>query len=214
MSYRDEITAYLGLPADATFYEIEHAYIVRCNSASERLVAGDESARVELAALKEAFGRFSGRAPEQLEESLRAQGVVSAAAPAEMHLRAPAWWECYLSLLFALGSVAALAALVARLPHLYHKGGFLVPLVFLVSAALLSIVATMLSEAQLQQGRRVRILLSRGLESEDGSMLLRFQVARVAAILSRAVRWLIVPALIVTVYLSFASLSGHWSIKK
>jgi hypothetical protein len=214
MSYRDEIANYLGLPADATFYEIEHAYIVRCNSAGERLAAGDESARVELAALKEAFGRFSGRTPAQLEESLRAQGISSTVAPAEMHLQPPAWWECYLSLLVALGSVAALAALIVRLPHLYHEGGFLIPLAFLVSAALLSIVGTMLSEAQLAQGRRIRMLRNRGLESEGGSELLDFQVARVASILSRTVRWLIVPALIVTVFLNFASLSGHWSIKK
>jgi len=33
-------------------------------------------------------------------------------------------------------------------------------------------------------------------------------------VLSRGVRWLIAPALIVTVFLNFASLSGHWSIRK
>jgi len=214
MSDRDEILAYLGLPAGATFSEIEHAYIVRCNSADERLAAGDESARVELVALKETFGRLTGRAPDQLEQTMR--GRVGSAAPPEeiVHLRATAWWECYLSLLFALAAVAAFAALIAYLPHVYHEGGFLIPLALLASAALLSIVGTMLSEAELEQGRRIRILRMRGVESGGSAALLRFHVARVASILSRAVRWLTVPALIVTVLLNFASLSGRWTIRK
>jgi hypothetical protein len=45
-------------------------------------------------------------------------------------------------------------------------------------------------------------------------VLLRFQVARAATVLSRGARWLIVPALIATVFLNLASLSGHWSIRK
>jgi len=65
MSDRDEILAYLGLPAGATFSEIEQAYIRRCNSASERLAAGDESARVELAVLEEVYGRLTGRMVDQ-----------------------------------------------------------------------------------------------------------------------------------------------------
>jgi len=215
MSDRDEILAYLGLPPGATFSEIEHAYIVRCNSAGERLVAGDESARVELAALKETFGRLAGRSPDRQEGGLGARGGAgSAVALEEPHLRPPARWECYLALLVALASVAALAALIAYLPHVYRKGGFLIPLALLVSAALLSIVATMFSEAELRQGRRIRILRSRGLDSGGRSALLRFHVARSATVLSRGVRWLIVPALIVTVFLNFASLSGHWSIRK
>ncbi|MHB8060662.1 MAG: hypothetical protein ACYDHO_07520 [Gaiellaceae bacterium] len=211
MSDRDEILTYLGLPASATFAEIEHAYIVRCNSAGERLVAGDESARAELATLKDVFGRLSGRTSEQLEESLRAFGVNP--APAELHLRSPAWWKCYLSLLVALASVTALAALGAYLPHVYHKGGILIPLALIVSAALLSIVATMLSEGELQRGRRARVLRSRGLERGGGSAFSRFQAARAAAALGRVVRWLTAPALIVTVFLNFASLSGRWSIR-
>lgn len=215
MSDRDEILAYLGLSPGATFSEIEHAYIVRCNSAGERLAAGDESARVELAALKEVFGRLTGRGPDRQEGSLRARGAAgSALAGEEPHLRPPAWWECYLALLVALASVAALAALAAYLPHVYHKGGFFIPLALIVSAALLSIFATMLSEAELRQGRRMRILRNRGLDSGGRSALLRFHVARIATVLSRSVRWLVVPALIATVFLNFASLSGHWSIRK
>ncbi len=214
MSDRDEILAYLGLSAGATFSEIEHAYIVRCNSAGERLAAGDESARVELAVLKEAFGQLVGRS-DRLEGSPGARSAASSAAVlAEPHLRAPAWWECYLALLLALASIAALATLVAYLPHVYHNGGFLIPLALTVSAALLSIVASMLSEAELRQGRRMRILRNRGIESGGWSALLRFHVARVATVLSRGARWLIVPALIATVFLNFASLSGHWSIRK
>ena len=210
MSDREQILAYLGLPTDATFSEIEHAYIVRCNSVSERIVAGDESARVELAALRDAFGRLSGRADSQ-EVGSSAAG--SAAGLREAHLRAPAWWQCYLSLLLALASVAALATLGAYLPHAYRKGGFLIPLALIVAAALLSIVATMLAEAELQRGRRMRLLIKKGGES-GGSAPLRFQAARAAALLSRSVRWLIPLALIVTLFLNFASLSGHWSIRK
>ncbi|HEY5479764.1 MAG TPA: hypothetical protein VIJ84_09140 [Gaiellaceae bacterium] len=211
MSNRDEIIAYLGLPTGATFSEIEHAYIVRCNSAAERLAAGDESARVELAALKDAFGRLSGRGDIRGVDP-GAQG--SAAALGETHLRAPLWWECYLSLLLALASVAALAILAAYLPHLYHKGGFVIPLALIVAAGLLSIFASMLAEADLRQGRRARILRRRGIDGGGRSARVRFQAARAATFLGRAVRWLIVPALIATLFLNFASLSGHWSIRK
>jgi hypothetical protein len=203
MSDRDEILSYLGLSAGATFSEVEHAYIVRCNSLSERLAAGDESARVELAALEETFGRYSGRSP-----------AGSVVVPGETHLRAPAWWECYLALLVALASVAALAALIAYLPHVYDKGGFLIPLALIAAAGLLSVMATMLAEAELRQGRRIRILRNKGLDTGDRPALLRFQAARAATLLSRGVRWLIVPALIATMFVNFASLSGHWSIRK
>jgi hypothetical protein len=215
MSDRDEIIAYLGLPAGATFSEIEHAYIERCNSAGERLVAGDESARVELAALKEAFGRLTGRTSEQLEGRASAYGRVgSAAAPAELHLRAPAWWECYLSLLVALASAVALAALIADMPHIYRKGSFLYPFALIVSAALLSTIATMLADAELRQGQRIHLLRSRGLDSGDGTPLLRFHVARIATYIGRGVRWLIGPAFLVTMFLNFASLTGHYSLRK
>ncbi|MGA9762162.1 MAG: hypothetical protein WBQ14_07050 [Gaiellaceae bacterium] len=214
MSDRDQITSYLGLPAGATFAEIEHAYIARCNSAGERLVAGDESARVELAALKEVFGRLAGRGDSQ-DGSPLARGVGGAATPlAEPHLRVPAWWECYVSLLAAVASVVALALLAARLPHVYREGGFAIPLALIASAALLSIVASMLSEAEFEQGRRMRILRRKGIDDGSGLARLHFQVARAAAFLGRGVRWLIVPALIATVFLNFASLSGHWSIRK
>jgi hypothetical protein len=208
MSDRDQIVAYLGLPAGASFSEIEHAYIARCNSAGERLVAGDESARVELAALKGAFGRLAGRS-DGYRGIPGARGSV--AAPGEAHLRTPPWWECYLSLLVALASVAALATLAAYLPHVYHKGGFVIPLALIASTLLISIVGSMLSEAEFQQGRRTRILRRRGIDG--GGSLLRFQVARAATMLSRGARWLIVPALIATVFLNLASLSGHWSIR-
>jgi hypothetical protein len=211
MSDRDEILAYLGLPAGATFSEIEHAYIVRCNSVNERLVNGDESARVELAALKQVFGRLAGRSLERQEDG---SGTGSAAPREEMQLDAPAWWKCYLALLVALASVAALASLVAYLPHVYHKGGVLIPLALIVSAGLLSIAATMFSEAELRHGRRERTLRKRGIGGGGRSARLRFQTARAATVLSCSVRWLIVPALIATAFLNFASLSGHWSIRK
>lgn len=207
MSNRDEILAYLGLSTHATFSEIEHAYIVRCNSTGERIVTGDESARDELMALKDAFGRYIGRI-----EDGEAPGAGPSAGPGETHLRAPAWWECYLAFLAALTSVGALAALATRLPHVYHRGGFLIPLALIVSAGLLSIFATMLSEAELQQGRRTRLLERRGMG--DRAAGLRFQTARCASVLSRGVRWLIPAALIVTAFLNFASLSGHWSMRK
>jgi len=215
MSDRDEILAYLGLSAGATFSEIEHAYIVRCNSAGERLVAGDESARVELAALKDVFGRLTGRSPDWQAGSPGARAAAGVApAHEEPHLRAPAWWECYLALLVSFASVTALAVLVAYLPHVYHSGGFLRPLALILAAALLSLVGSMLSEAELRKGRRMRILRNRGMDSGGGSAILRFHVARIATVLSRGVRWLIVPALIATLFLNFASLSGHWSIRK
>jgi hypothetical protein len=214
MSDRDEILAYLGLPASTTFSEIEHAYNVRCNSASERLAAGDESARVELAALKEVFGRLTGRSAEQLERRASAYGRVgSAAEPAEVHLRAPAWWECYLSLIAALASAVALAALIADFPHIYHKGSFLYPLLLIALAALFSTVGTMLSEAEFRQGERAHLLRSRGLESGDGPPRLRFHVARIAIYISRGVRWLIGPAILVILFLNFASLKGRYSLR-
>lgn len=213
MSDRDEIIAYLGLPAEATFSEIEHAYIVRCNAVSERIVAGDESARVELAALKKVFGRLTGRSDDQLEGSGVAGGAAgSTAALGEPLLRAPAWWESYLSLLLALASAATLGALIAYLPHVYRKGGFVIPLALIVSSVLLSVVATMLAEGNLRQGRRIRLLESKGMYVPESTRL-RYQAARLATFLSRSVRWLIVPAVIVTVFLNFASLSGRWSVR-
>ena len=213
MSNRDEITAYLGLPAEASFSEIEHAYIVRCNSLSERLAAGDESARVKLAALEEAFGRLTGRTSPSEGSPLARGGISSAAASEETYSRAPAWWECYLALLCALASAALLGALIAYLPHVYHKGGFVIPLAMIVSSALLAIFGTMLAEGELRHGRRLRILRDRGLGCGRSGRI-RYQAARLASILSRCERWLVVPALIVTVFLNFASLTGRWSIRK
>jgi hypothetical protein len=214
MSDRDEILAYLGLPAGATFSEIEQAYIRRCNSASERLAAGDESARVELAVLKEVYGRLVGRSLDRQEKSssVRSAGT-STAMPEEQHSRAPAWWECYLALLFSLASVAALVVLIAYLPHVYRKGGFLIPLGLIASGALLSILGSMLAETEYRQGRRAYMLERKGLDTGRESVHLRFNVARIAALLSRTVRWLIVPALIVTMFFNFASLSGRWSLR-
>lgn len=214
MSDRDEILAYLGLPVGATFSEIEHAYIRRCNSASERLAAGDESARVELAVLKEVYGRLAGRSFVRQETGSSARSAAaSTGVSEEPRSRNPAWWECYLALLLSLASVTAFVVLVTYLPHVYRKGGFLIPLGLIVSCALLSVLATMLSEAELQQGGRARILERRGLGTERESVRLRFHVARIATLLSRTVRWLIVPALIVTLFFNFASLSGRWSLR-
>jgi hypothetical protein len=43
---------------------------------------------------------------------------------------------------------------------------------------------------------------------------LRRRVARVSSVLSRGVRWLIPLAVVATALLNFASLSGHWSLRK
>ncbi|MGC9973909.1 MAG: hypothetical protein ABSC36_00785, partial [Gaiellaceae bacterium] len=129
MSNRDEILAFLGLPADATLFEIEQAFAGRRKSASERLAAGDESVRVELAALSEAYARLTGRSLDRQETSSSASsGAASTVIPDEPHLRPPAWWESYLALLLSLASVTALVTLAAYLPHIYRKGGFLIPL--------------------------------------------------------------------------------------
>ena len=221
MSDRDELLAFLGLRPDATLFEIESAYSLRYVSANDRLAAGDESARVELATLKEAYERLSGRSGTQqslrmpqVEGHLAGRTGVEQAPPIDPHLRNPAWWECYLSFLLALGSVAVLAGLISYLPHVYHKGGFLIPLGALVLSAILSVAATMLAEGELQQGIRARLLERRGLDAEHESVRLRGRVARVSSVLGRAVRWLIPLALIATVLLNFASLSGHWSLRK
>jgi hypothetical protein len=213
MSDRDEIIAYLGLPTGATFSEIEQAYIRRCTSASERLAAGDESARVELAAIEEVFGRLTGRSIDRRETSLSGRGAASTVLPEEPHLRSPAWWECYLALLLSLAAVAALATLIAYLPHVYREGGFLIPFGLIISGALLSILATMLAETEFRYGRRAHMLERKGLDTGRESVRLRFHAARIATSLSRAVRWLIVPALIATMFCNFASLSGRWSFR-
>jgi hypothetical protein len=206
MSYRDEIIAYLGLPAEADLFEIEHAYIARCNSLSERLSAGDESARVELVALEEAFGRLMGYPSPPGGSPLARGGISSAAASAETYSRAPAWYECYLALLCALASAALFGALIAYLPHVYHKSGFAIPLAMIASSALLSIFGTILAEGEFRQGQRMRILHNRGLGGDRRGRV-RYQAARLATILGRYERWLIVPALVVTLFLNFASLT-------
>jgi hypothetical protein len=221
MNDRDEILAFLGLPTDATLFEIERAYSLRYVSVSNRLAGGDESARVELGVLEEAYARLSGgngarhslRAPQIEGYPVGRTGLEQAPA-IDPHLRKPAWWECYLSFLLALGSLAALAGLIAYLPHVYHKGGFLYPLGALVLSAFLSIVATMLAEGELQHGLRAGFLERKGLEAGYESVRLRRRVARFSSVLSRAVRWLIPVALIATALLNFASLSGHWSLRK
>jgi len=221
MTDRDETLAFLGLRADATLLEIERAYSLRYVSARDRLVGGDESARVELAVLKEAYERLSGG--REARQTLRAPQVegypvgrtgVEEAPPIDPHLREPAWWECYLSFLLALGSLAALAGLIAYLPHVYHKGGFLIPLGALVLSAFFSIAATMLAEGELQFAVRADLLERRGLDAGHESVRLRGRVARVSSVLSRAVRWLIPLALIATVLLNFAALSGRWSLRR
>jgi hypothetical protein len=214
MSDRNEILAYLGLPADATAFEIEQACARRRNSAGERLAAGDESARVELAALNEAHTRLTGRSLDRQETSSSAgNSADSAVSLEEPHMPPPAWWESYLALLLSLASATALVALAADLPHIYRKGGFLIPLGLFLSFALLSILATMLAENELRHGRRVRLLGRRGLESERESVSLRFYSAWLANLLSRTARWLILPALVAILFLNFASLTGHWSFR-
>jgi hypothetical protein len=71
----------------------------------------------------------------------------------------------------------------------------------------------MLAENELRHGRRVRLLGRRGLESERESVSLRFYSAWLANLLSRTARWLIVPALVATLFLNFASLTGRWSLR-
>jgi len=221
MADREENLAYLGLSADATLAEIKRAYAFRHASASERLAVGDESARIEVAALEEAYERLTGlsvvqqplRAPQIEGYGIGRTGLENA-PPIDLHLREPSWWECYLSFLFALGSAAVLAGLIAYLPRVYHRGGFLIPLGALALSAILSIAATMLAEGELEQGVRAGFLDRKGLGAGHRSVRLRGRVARVSSVLSRAVRWLIPLALIATVMLNFASLSGHWSLRK
>ena len=221
MTDRDEILAFLGLRADATLFEIEQAYSLRYVSVNDRLASGDESARVELAVLKQAYEGLMGgggalpslKKPE-IEGHLIGRTGVEQAPPIDSHLRQPAWWECYFSFLLALGSLAALTGLIAYLPHVYRKGGFLIPLGALVLSAILSIAATMIAEGELEQYVRAGLLERRGLEAGHESVRLRGHVARVASVLSRAVRWLVPLALIATVLLNFASLSGRWSFRK
>lgn len=221
MASRDENLAYLGLSAGATLAEIERAFAFRYASASERLSAGDESARVELAVLEQAYERLTGlstvRPPLRMPPG-EGYGVgrtgLENAPPTGPHLREPAWWECYLSLLLALASAAALAGLVAYLPHVYRKGGALIPLGALALSAILSIAATMLAEGELEQGVRAGFLDRKGLGAGYEAVRLRGRVARVSSVLSRAVRWLIPVALFTLVLLNFASLSGRWSLRK
>lgn len=221
MTDRDEILFFLGLPAGATLVEIERAYALRYVSASERLAAGDESARVELAALKEAYERLSGRSGARWSRSVPGTEGYSVdrlgagqSLPGDSGPRMPAWWECYLSFLLALGSLATFAGLIAYFPHVYRKGGFLIPLGALVLSAFLSIAATMLAEGELQHGVRVGILERRGLDIGYETPRLRGRVARAANLLSRGVRWLVPLGLIATVMLNLASLTGHWSLRK
>lgn len=221
MVIREEILAYLGLSADATLADIERAYAFRYGSASERLAAGDESARVELAVIKEAYEYLTGlsavrqplRSPSVAGYGVGRTGVENA-PPIDSHLRDPAWWECYLSLLLALGSAAALAGLIAYYPHVYHKGGVLIPLGALVLSAILSIAATMLAKGELEQDVRAGFLERKGLDAGREPVRLRGLVARTSSALSRTVRWLIPVALLVTVLLNFASLSGRWSLRR
>ena len=98
------------------------------------------------------------------------------------------------------------------MPHIYHRGGFLIPLGLLAIAAVLSIIATMLAEGELQHGTRARMLERRGSDSV-WAVPMRRRTARSSSLLSRAVRWLVVFSLIATVLLNFASLSGRWSLR-
>jgi hypothetical protein len=218
MSDTDEILAFLGLSAGANLSEVERVFAWRRASARDRLAAGDESARVELAALEQAYERFHGRAMNQGKASqarsgMADQGGTGHALATQSHLRTPAWWESYLSLIVALASVAALAVLAVDLPHVYRKGGFLIPLALVALTALLSIAATMLAEGELQLGQRSRFLERKGLDAQHESVRLRLHVARISSLLSRIARWLVFPALVVTVLLNFASLSGRWSFR-
>jgi hypothetical protein len=211
MTARDEIIAYLGLPAGSTFLEIEQAYLQRRDSASERLATGDESARVELAVLEEAYGRLTGRRSGQREAGSSVRSTdIAADMPDEVHLRSPVWWECYLGFLLSIASVAAFVALIADLPHVYRKGGFLIPLGLIALSLLLSIFATMFSEAEFRQDRRAHVLEKRGFESGRETVRLRYYVSGIATLLSRTMRWLLGPALLVTLFLNFASLKGHY----
>jgi hypothetical protein len=217
---RDEALAFLGLPAGAGLSEIVRAYAGRSAAAGARLSAGDESARVELAALSEAYERLTGRSPGRRPSRL-AQNEGGAErtgtgqmSPAPARQRTPAWWESYLSLLLALASLAAFVVLVVYLPHVYRKGGVLVPLGLLTLALFLSIVATMVAAVELRYGFLGSLFESGELDSGFGQVLLRRRVARIANLLSRIVRWLVVLGLIATVFLNFASLSGRWSLRR
>jgi hypothetical protein len=78
----------------------------------------------------------------------------------------------------------------------------------IASSALLSIFGTILAEGEFRQGQRMRILHNRGFGGGRRGRV-RYQAARLATILGRYERWLIVPALVVTLFLNFASLTNR-----
>ncbi len=205
MSEREQLLGFFGLSAGASLQEIVNAYSERAGAAAERLRDGDESARVELEVLREAYERLTGRKP----------GVVvsNATAAAEYGPRVPAWWESYLSLVAAFCSLALLVAVFTYFPHIYKEGGFAYPLALLLLAAAFSVVATMAAEGELQYGGRGRFLSAKGIETREGPVLVRWRVAWLSSLFSRAVRWLIVASLVAVVLLNFASLSGRWSLR-
>jgi hypothetical protein len=215
MSERDETLAFLGLRAGASLLEIEDAFSRRYRSAGDRLAAGDESARVELAVLRRAYEELVGRSPGPPEVGAppSRSGPVGLIGDAAIEIERPHWGAAYLAFVFAAGSVALLTELAVRLPHIYHEGGFLIPLALIVSSLVCSVLATILAENELRYGKRARLLRRKGLEAPEGWVSMRFYAAYLASVFSRATRWLAVPALFATVFLNFASLSGRWSLR-
>jgi hypothetical protein len=213
MSEREERLALLGLGAGASLLEIEDAFSRRYRSADERLAAGDESARVELVVLRRAYEELVGRSPAVPGGAPDWNRPVSLIGDGAPETRRPWWWEGYLAFLLSACSVTLLVELGLRLRHIYHKGGFLLPLVLIVAAAIFSIAATMLSESELEYGQRARLLERKGLEAPEDWVSVRFYFALAASTLARVVRWLALAGLLATIFLNFASLSGRWSLR-
>lgn len=218
MPERDRLLSFLGLQAGASASEIASAYASRSVDAEERLAAGDESARVELAVLMEAYERLTGRKAvtvSHLSVPRPTAGATTGALAASESAAAgaPNWWEAYLSLLLTLCSATALGLAIAYMPRIYDQGGFLAPGLLLLVGGLLSIAASVTAERELQHGLRRRLLGSRGVSNAQDLALFRWRLAWLSSLISRTVRWLIVLALIAVVLLNFASLSGRWSLR-
>jgi hypothetical protein len=214
MPEREDNLAFLGLGASATPLEIESAFSSRYRAAGERLAAGDESARVELAVLRRAYESLMGRSAVPADIVAPEWGrPVDLTRDIAVDVETPSWWAGYLAFLLSGCSVAFLVELAIRLRHIYHYGGFLVPFAFIVASLVFSILATMLAENEYRYGKRARLVRRKGLEPVAGWVSVRFYFAALASMFGRLARWLCLPALFATVFLNFASLSGRWSLR-
>jgi hypothetical protein len=218
---RDEILTFLGLPTDASLWEIESAYLQRRQSARERLQTGDESARVELALIEQAYDRLIGAASQagartaletRPEPDEGEAGEAALPPPAFARLRTPAWWESYLALLATVVSLGLAVWVVTYLPHVFADGGFLLPVGVLAASGALAVGASLLAQGELRVSERADYLRDRGLEPPRDSVAFRGSIARVADIFARGARWLIALVFIGLVICNFHAMHDHWRL--